>query len=325
MVKKKFPELTLLENKENVGFSKANNQAVKIAQGEYVCILNPDTAVGEATFSSCLQFAEQTDNLGAIGVRLIDGTGNFLPESKRNVPTPKVSLLKILGFSKSYYATKLADHQTGKVDILVGAFMFLERTVYNEVHGFDEDYFMYGEDIDLSYKIKKAGYDNYYLGSTTVLHYKGESTQKDAAYLDRFYGAMQIFYNKHFDTNYFLDSLVKMGVSMAKRRKVKNRVKTDATISNKNAVALTENFTLLRGLTESFGNTLKASSKSIFQDSLINDTLFVFDVDYMPYSQIFGVMHQLKNRNNYFRIRPSKTNYILGSDTSDEKGTVTVF
>ena len=199
MVKERFPEITLIQNSENVGFSKANNQAVKVAQGDYVCILNPDTAVAEDTFTKTLTHFESHENVGALGIHLIDGTGNFLPESKRNVPTPSASLYKIVGLSgkASYYAKHIDKDQSGPVDILVGAFMLMKRSVYEEADGFDEDYFMYGEDIDLSYKITKLGYQNYYFGDADVLHYKGESTQKDKAYLDRFYGAMRIFYKKN--------------------------------------------------------------------------------------------------------------------------------
>src|SRR5690606_14527542 len=198
MVKALYPNVTLIENKENVGFSKANNQAVAVAKGEYVCILNPDTAVAEDTFQTAIQYSEKIRNIGALGVYLMDGTGNFLPESKRNLPTPKISLMKLTGFPKKYYASHLADRSHGNVEVLVGAFMLLKKSVYEKVGGVDEDYFMYGEDIDLSYKVTKAGFANYYLGTTTVLHYKGESTKKDDAYFERFYGAMQIFYKKHF-------------------------------------------------------------------------------------------------------------------------------
>jgi GT2 family glycosyltransferase len=222
MVKRYFPDVLLIENKENVGFSKANNQAVAIAQGEYLCILNPDTAVAEDTFLKCFSKAERLPNLGALGTYMLDGTGNFLPESKRNLPTPATSLLKLLGFTKKYYAADISEENEGEIAVLVGAFMFLKRSVYNQVNGFDEDYFMYGEDIDLSYKISQAGYRNYYLGSAETLHYKGESTQKDAAYLQRFYGAMQIFYKKHFKSNIVLDVSVKVGVGIAKLLKTKN-------------------------------------------------------------------------------------------------------
>ena len=193
MVKEKFPSVTLIENASNVGFSKANNQAVKVAKGEYVCILNPDTVVAEDTFQSLLDFAEQQIDLGIIGCRLIDGAGKFLPESKRNIPVIKIAVKKIFGNSKAYYANHINEFDTAKVEVLVGAFMFLKRSLYNCLDGFDEDYFMYGEDIDFSFKAHKKGFNNYYFGSTSVIHYKGESTQRNAVYLKRFYGAMQIF------------------------------------------------------------------------------------------------------------------------------------
>ena len=173
MVAALFPEVQLIRNTSNVGFSKANNQAVEHAKGEYICILNPDTVVSEDTFTQLIAFADSKKNLGIVGCRLIDGTGNYLPESKRNVPIVKVAAQKMFGNGKNYYANHLEQTDIGKVDILVGAFMFVKRDVYASVGGFDEDYFMYGEDIDISYKLIKQGFDNYYFGSTTVIHYKG--------------------------------------------------------------------------------------------------------------------------------------------------------
>src|SRR5690606_24138988 len=158
MVKTLFPNVILIENTENVGFSKANNQAVAVAKGEYVCILNPDTAVAEDTFRQAIEYSQGIENIGALGVYLMDGTGNFLPESKRNLPTPKVSLMKLTGFAKKYYSNHIPETSSGEVEVLVGAFMLLKRSIYNEVGGFDEDYSMYGEDIDLPYKITRAGY-----------------------------------------------------------------------------------------------------------------------------------------------------------------------
>ena len=325
MMKSKFPEITLIENKENVGFSTANNQAVKIAKGEYVCILNPDTAVAENTFIAALKYAESISDLGALGVYLMDGTGSFLPESKRNLPTPKVSMLKLVGLGKSYYATQISEFNTGEVAVLVGAFMLLKRSIYNEVEGFDEDYFMYGEDIDFSYKITKAGYKNHYLGSTTILHYKGESTQKDAAYLDRFYGAMHIFYKKHFDTNRLFDLFVKVGVSAIKIIKKPSRNQSQKLSENRITYVLTENLIFLKKLSEKINSEIKPTSKTIFSDEILVNSIFIFDVDYMPYSQIFMVMEKLNGNGNTFRIRPSGCNFILGSDQSDQKGSVLVF
>ena len=326
MVTRKFPQITLIQNKENVGFSKANNQAVAIAKGKYVCILNPDTAVAEDTFLKCLQKAEKLTNLGAMGIHLLDGTGHFLPESKRNLPTPFVSLKKVLGFTKKYYANHISDKEEGEVQVLVGAFMLLERSIYKDVGGFDEDYFMYGEDIDLSYKIEKAGYKNYYLGTTETLHYKGESTQKDAAYLQRFYGAMQIFYKKHFKSNVLFDMAVKIGVSLAKSAKKQSvgRRKSD-TANVAQAIVITDNINLLKQLSEKIDIPLKSSSKSMFQNGDVQDTLLIFDSEYIPYNQIFQVMRQYKGRGNRYRIRPPGCSFLIGSDQSDDKGGVVVF
>lgn len=326
MVKRLFPEVRLIENKENVGFSKANNQAVKVAKGEYVCILNPDTAVGENTFLNCLNYAASIENMGALGVYLIDGTGNFLPESKRNVPTPKASLFKMIGLKKRYYANHLDPQQAGAVSVLVGAFMFIKKTVYEEVNGFDEAYFMYGEDIDLSYKIMQAGYTNHYLGTADTLHYKGESTQKDLEYLNRFYGAMRIFYKKHFKTNALLDISVTLGVHLAKlKRRFSFKIHKKRASGIEHAFVLTENLTFYGKLSEVLEIPLKSASKQIFDDGSLHNTLFIFDVDYMSYEQIFSVMNKLKNRNNKFRIRPPHCNFILGSDASDDKGSVLCF
>lgn len=329
MMKERFPDIELIENKENVGFSIANNQAVEIAKGEFLCILNPDTAVPHTIFRNCLSFASKTPKMGVLGVRLMDGTGNFLPESKRNVPTPKASLLKLLGLGKkknSYYANHLSDTQTGEADILPGAFMFLKRSVYNEVDGFDEDYFMYGEDIDFSYKVLQAGYQNYYLGSCGILHYKGESPQNDLAYLKRFYGAIRIFYKKHFKTNILMNIVVDLGIFFSRNLRKARLNKRELRISlPEEAIVITDDLNLLKNLSETLTLPVKSASKVILNDNDFRDTLFVFDERYIPYNQIFMVMGQLKNRNNHFRIRPFGCNFILGSDKSDEKGSVNVF
>ena len=136
MVKEKFPQINLIKNKTNTGFSKGNNIGVAQAKGEYICILNPDTVIAEDTFSKLLKFADQKENLGAIGCQLIDGSGNFLPESKRNVPIVKVAFQKMVGQSKNYYANHLKENETGKIAILVGAFMFMKRQLYSHVEGF---------------------------------------------------------------------------------------------------------------------------------------------------------------------------------------------
>lgn len=208
MVKDKFPGVILVENKENTGFSKANNQGIRISKGRNILLLNPDTVISEDTLYKTVNFLDNTPNSGALGVRMIDGRGEFLPESKRGLPTPAVAFYKMSGLAKlfpksktfgAYHLGYLSEFETNKVDILSGAFMMIKKEVLDKVGLLDESFFMYGEDIDLSYRIVKAGYDNYYFADTTIIHYKGESTKKHSVnYVKIFYQAMAKFATKHF-------------------------------------------------------------------------------------------------------------------------------
>ena len=208
MVKKKYPEFTLIENKDNVGFSKANNQAIEISQGQYILLLNPDTVVEEDTFKKTVEFMDARPESGGLGIRMIDGKGKFLPESKRGLPTPMVAFYKIFGlsalFPKSkrfgqYHLGHLSEYENHEIDILSGAFMLMRKDTLDKVGLLDESFFMYGEDIDLSYRITLGGYKNYYCSDTKIIHYKGESTKKSSVnYVFVFYRAMIIFAQKHF-------------------------------------------------------------------------------------------------------------------------------
>ena len=200
--------ITLLANETNVGFSKANNQGIKIAQGRYILLLNPDTLVQEDTLTKVIDCMDEDAQIGALGVKMIDGSSQYLPESKRGFPTPWVSFCRIFGladlFPKSrifngYYMGHLSEFETQDVDILTGAFLLVRREVVDKIGGLDEAFFMYGEDIDFSYRVKQAGYDVVYFPHTSIIHFKGESTNKDSVrYVRNFYGAMQIFSRKHF-------------------------------------------------------------------------------------------------------------------------------
>lgn len=208
MVKKKYPEVTLIANNKNVGFSIANNQGIKKSSGDYVLLLNPDTVVEHDTFEKVISFMDSHPDAGALGVKMLDGAGNFLPESKRGLPTPSTAFYKMFGISSlfprskrfaRYHLGHLDNNLIHKVDILPGAFMLLRKTVLDKVGLLDEEFFMYGEDIDLSYRIIKAGYSNYYYPDTRIIHYKGESTKKGSVnYVLVFYNAMVIFARKHF-------------------------------------------------------------------------------------------------------------------------------
>lgn len=326
MVRTLFPEIPLIENRENVGFSKANNQAVRLAKGEYVCILNPDTAVAEDTFQKSIQYYESQDNIGALGVFLMDGTGSFLPESKRNFPTPKTSLLKLLGNDSKYYASHITKESSGSVEVLVGAFMLMKRSIYEEVKGFDEDYFMYGEDIDLSFKISKAGYQNHYYGGTTVLHYKGESTKRDDAYYDRFYGAMQIFYKKHLGQSWFEEKSVSLGVTAAKwaNRNLKSTRLAERETPNRFLV-FSDNDDVVKKLSTHYKTSFEMMSDVTSKTAHIEASFIVFDANHLSYKKIFQLMQELGTHKNQFRILSAEGHFIIGSDQSDEKGEVVVF
>jgi GT2 family glycosyltransferase len=329
MIVNKFPKVKLIANKVNTGFSTANNQGVAIAKGEYVLILNPDTVVTEDTFEKTLQFAKSIANLGTIGIKLIDGTGNFLPESKRGIPTPKVSINKLLGIStKKYYANHLNENESGKIEILVGAFMFMKRDIYNEVKGFDEDYFMYGEDIDLSYKILKKGYNNYYFSEAKIIHYKGESTKKDIKYLNNFYGAMQIFYKKHFKLNPFYDALMNLGIQFWKfiqYFKLNNQKIIEKPINKYIYIGKNE------GTFAKIKNILNAElaiyHTAISIENIIAnkpDTI-IFDNNYITNKEIINTLEILKNKDITFRFIPKSCDFIIGSDNSFNKGNVLKF
>jgi O-antigen biosynthesis protein len=210
LLQQKYPEVICIANTENVGFAKANNQGVAIATGQYILFLNPDTIVPEDAFEKCIAKMDTDPTIGGLGVQLIDGKGQYLPESKRGFPDASTAFFKIFGINNlvkksayfnNYYMGHLPETQSNYVAVLVGCFMMMPKSLVNKIGAFDTDYFMYGEDIDLSYKITKAGFKNYYFADTTVIHYKGESTKKGSLnYVKMFYNAMIIFAQKHLST-----------------------------------------------------------------------------------------------------------------------------
>ncbi len=224
VLKKKFPWVNYIENKENYGFSRANNQALSVARGEYVLLLNPDTIIGETTLSDCISFMDKTPDAGMCGVRMLKVDGGFAPESRRGVPTPFTAFSKMVGLSQlfpksrlfgKYYMQYLDAEQVNEIEIISGAFMFIRKSALDKVGLLDETFFMYGEDIDISYRMLKAGYKNYYL-PTSILHYKGESTKKSSfAYVNVFHRAMIIFFRKHFShNNFFYEILINIAIAM---------------------------------------------------------------------------------------------------------------
>jgi GT2 family glycosyltransferase len=207
-LEEEFPDFTFIANTENKGFAKANNQVLNRCTGRYVLYLNPDTIVPEDCFRKCIAFLDNTPDAGALGVRMIDGAGQFLPESKRAFPSPVTSFFKLTGLSSlfpssavfsRYSLGHLSQYQNHVVDVLAGAFIMARRDLLQQLGGFDESFFMYGEDVDLSYRIQQLGFKNYYFAQSTIIHFKGESTRKGSLnYVRMFYRAMAIFVQKHY-------------------------------------------------------------------------------------------------------------------------------
>ncbi|MBT8317434.1 MAG: glycosyltransferase family 2 protein [Lutibacter sp.] len=331
LLQRKYPEVVLIKNTKNVGFSKANNQGVAKASGEYILILNPDTVIPEDTFTQILKFSKSKQNMGALGVKLIDGSGVYLPESKRGIPTPMVAFNKLFGVSSKrtgkYYATHLAEDETGIVDILVGAFMFLKRSVYNEVKGFDEAYFMYGEDIDLSYKILNKGYQNYYFAEVQVIHYKGESTEKDVKHLKYFHKAMKIFYKKYFKLNLIYDFVMSFGIEFwfwlkfFRVLQIRQNLKQSFNVLYIGQNKLFENYLAKNHIAVSSNSSSDIIQiKQLIKASLI-DTI-IFDNEILSYKQIIALFQDLKNERLVFKIKPRTTNFLIGSQNSSKSGQI---
>ena len=206
-----FPRIKFISSRTNDGFAKANNKALPKCSGDYVLFLNPDTIVAEDCFSNCIQFFKQHKDCGALGVQMIDGSGKFLPESKRSFPSLSAAFYKLVGLSlifphskkfNRYALGNLSKDDDYEIDVLAGAFMMLNKDVVEQTSGFDETFFMYGEDIDLSYRVQEAGYKNYYLGNQKIIHFKGESTKRGSLnYVRIFYNAMSIFVKKHYSSS----------------------------------------------------------------------------------------------------------------------------
>jgi GT2 family glycosyltransferase len=339
MMKSRFPNVKLIENTANVGFPKGNNIGVDIAKGKYICILNPDTIVAEDTFTKILAFAKRQENLGIVGCKLIDGTGNFLPESKRGVPTPWVAFTKIFGlykffpkskFFNKYYAQHLLENQTGKVDILVGAFMVMERELYLEIGGFDEKCFMYSDDIDLSYMVLQKGKSNYYFHETSVIHYKGESTVKDGTYMKRFQEAMNFFYKKHFSSDglqsVFFTVFMKIGIVFFLLLK-KFQGKPKHKVEPENYFLISSPDALGENLRQKLENQLQKTVKiqNVTQSFSENgNTEIIFDNNYLDFKTIINAFETCKSKNTTFKILPKSSDYLIGSNSSLDRGEVLI-
>ncbi len=306
----KFPTVKFYWNKDNVGFGRANNFALAFAKGAHVLFLNPDTIVPEDCFTKSLAFFETHKDCGALGVRMIDGSGKFLKESKRSLPNASGGFFKMLGLAEmfpaskifsQYYAGHLPEKENNEVAVLAGAYLMLSKEAIKITSGFDESFFMYGEDIDLSYRITKAGLKNYYLGEITIIHFKGESTQKFSdSYINHFYGAIKHFVDKHYSKNVLkrklMNTVILSGKTIArlkanffnptKSSKYNHIIKT-LLISSKQVDAAV--FSLL-------DNTAYANHESFYVDTNTNQQAIVDSVVKQKFNVIIFCSAGLSNK-----------------------------
>lgn len=318
--RERFPQFTFIENKENVGFARANNQGIAMARGEFTLILNPDTIISGATLREPISWMREHPECSAVGIHMVDGNGVFLPESKRAFTTPWVSFCKIFGLSHlfprsrwfaQYHLRYLDEHEPHKVDILSGAFMLCRTSLLKQIGGLDEDFFMYGEDIDLSYRMVKAGYENRYM-PVTMIHYKGESTKKNSMrYVRVFYDAMLIFYRKHFPRmSWMLYPLIKLGVivraslSMLRRLIMKPFVNLHRENNKSNPWVVLSNNTMAVALATGINHYKRSIPSSGDYNVLIDDASHT-------YAQIIDIIAGNQRKGLDFHIFSSRNGIII--------------
>jgi len=320
-----YPMVRFVRSAHNLGFARANNIAIRQSRGEYVLLLNPDTIVGEDTLKASVDFMDAHEDAGSVGVRMLGAQGRRAMESRRGLPTPMVSFFKMLGFCNrwphhrlfgKYYMGYLPWDEPCQIEVVSGAYCMLRRKALDEVGLLDEDFFMYGEDIDLSYRVLKGGYHNYYL-PVDILHYKGESTQKSSfRYVHVFYEAMLIFFRKHYSGMTFLLSLpiktaiyakalmALVGMLSERMRKSLGFFAPSAEgaqhyvfVGNQEMQDACREIARRLGLDAEFHDSEVQEDKSEVTWSEKNDNVLVLDADSMSYADMLKRMNRLSDMN----------------------------
>ena len=349
----KFPDVHFKWNKENAGFSKASNSVLDEAKGSFILFLNPDTIIAEDCLEKCLSFASHQKNFGGLGIRMIDGSGKYLRESKRSFPSPSASFFKLSGISSlfprsgifsSYYAGHLPENENSEVEVLAGAFMLVSKKAIEKTGGFDEDFFMYGEDIDLSYRIIQAGYKNFYFTESTIIHFKGESTQRNSPdYNKHFYVAMELFLKKH-TRGKIKDRFIRIAIAAARKlasakRNVSNKISTGFTGNETNTAAIfashqrfneilqmvkfSKKPLVIRGRIAIVPDDKNISIGKLKDlDKLVKKKMFnhfILSEGDASFEEIISIVQKFKSR-LFFLFHASGSNSIVGSNNKNEKG-----
>ncbi len=307
-VRRMFPDVTYIENTENLGFARANNIGIRRGSGQYVMLLNPDTFISEQLIPSCIKLLDSDTTIGATGVRMLNQDGTFALESRRGVPTPFTAFCKMSGLNSlfpyshklgRYYMRYLDEHRANPIDVISGACMFIRRSVLDECGLLDEDYFMYGEDIDLSYRMLQTGHQNYYL-PTLMLHYKGESSNKNTYhYVYIFYQAMYIFFRKHYSHyNWLLSVPIRMAIYIKGASEYLTR-KLWQLFGNKHTMHeyMQQKRYLLRGSNRNIERMATLCDRhhlvyDLFNASCTTADYIIFDTDSFSYQDILSEMEK---------------------------------
>jgi len=322
LVEASFPNVNYIQNTTNDGFSNANNKGIDLAKGEYIFLINPDTVISENAISLALEKHKALLNCGILSVQMIDGTGHFLPESKINQLSLKTAALKFLGNPKPFYNTTISENDEGETATLVGAFMCFRKQDYKDVEGLDNNYFMYGEDIDLSYQFEKKGFKNYYLGKTSIIHFKGESTLKDKAYFNRFFTSVKYYFQKHYTNSKWIVGCLSLFFFIAKWTKKSDMLKKQRKELNYNQIyCFTANDKLIPKLKNHFNTPVLKVEKNTSQ-VMFNNDLFIFDKAYLKVEEIIHLMKIHSSTDNFFRIKPIGQDVLIGSDSSTSQGEI---
>jgi N-acetylglucosaminyl-diphospho-decaprenol L-rhamnosyltransferase len=320
----KFPSVFFIENRENSGFGRANNQGVQMSKGEFILFLNPDTIVGEDSFSECLAEMQRQPDIGAIGVRMVDGGGKYLPESKRGFPTPWVSFCKLSGLTRlfpfsrvfaRYYLGHLPEKENNEVDVLAGAYMLVRRKAISLTGGFDEQFFMYAEDIDLSFRIRKAGFRNFYFAGTTIIHFKGESTLKDLRYVRHFYEAMILYVRKHYKGIGAWCYVQLLKGMIAIRSVLQSKPATQQGLNKALSIAVTGDPETVKRIVNGLGE------QQVTNQPQEADVLICCEGPQFPFRQLIGTLEEMAPGRRAF-VHGSGTECAVGSASKDRQGEV---
>jgi N-acetylglucosaminyl-diphospho-decaprenol L-rhamnosyltransferase len=323
----KFSEIKFIVNKENEGFGKANNKALSVAKGKYILFLNPDTIVTEDSFGNCISFFESNKNIGALGVKMIDGKGIYLKESKRGFPSPWTAFCKLSGltalfphskiFSK-YYLGNLSEKENQVIDVVSGAYFIVRKETLDKIGGFDEQFFMYAEDIDLSYRIQQSGFLNYYLAQTTIIHFKGESTTKDLRQVKLFYKAMKQFVKKHSGRSAPYSAMIEIAIWLRAAITLMENLFAAKHINNKQE----KYFLLGDPLTiEKLKKEFLKIKKEISDSEQNTDEIIFCEGKDLSFKQISDSIEKRSSTGN-FKIHSSNSFSIVGSYSKNRSGEI---